>query len=167
MSLNFGGDNWQNQPEGFPPNLPGPRHPQPGEPGRYGGMPNLGRASTWITAAIGAKAAANWYHMNGDAKEAAEKGVESFVHWTIWSGIVFAWWLTFAIGGLNGQTEVFESLFRILLGCFVIGVSWCRNIDRSLFRRGILYKVYGRLAKAVEAVPTPLIYGLALLFLVV
>lgn len=166
MSFNAPDGDWRQMPEQYPPHLPQPRHPEPGEPGRYGGVPNIGRFTTLLTLAVAARAGKNWYDMNGDPVEAAQKGTEAFVHWTIWSIIVFTWWLNFAIGGLAGRAHGWgDGLFRVAvlltIAVFTIGVTWCRNIDRSLFRQGVIYRLYRPVARATEGVPTTIWYVLA------
>lgn len=143
------------------------RSPEVGDPGRYGGMPDFGKGATIFTGIVAAKAAKNWYDITGDPKEAAQRGVESFVHWTIWSIVVLMWWVVLLVSGLNypePSEQVFLFFLSLCFAPFTIGVTWCRNIDRSLFRRGKLYRLYQPLARRCEQVGTGWFYAAAAVF---
>lgn len=136
-----------------PPHQGSPYRPQVGEPGRYGQFPDLGAKANWITGLVAVKAAVNWWNFTGDAKQTASKFAETFVHWNLWAIAWFLWLVSYVM-----FTPSWVPTWEVLFGAVLLGIAWNRNVDRSLFRRGLWYKLWSPVAKRADAIPTFLLY---------
>ena len=119
-----------------------------------------------IIGAIATKAGHNHYKVTGDWGQALQAGAGAFVRWLSWSTLWFVWaillmWFatpTEASGYVT--SDILGMAACVVVWPFLFGVTWCRNIDYSLFRRGLVYKLYQPIAVAVEGIASPLLYAL-------
>jgi len=112
----------------------------------------------------------------GRVIDAAEIGMAAFARWAVWLGAICTnvWTLLWCIGMLyTAATEPLSVAngndVALWLACsvgilvawpFTIGMTWCRNIDFCLFRRGIWYKLFQRFDRGgVANVSMWLLYG--------
>ena len=124
------------------------------------------KAFKWLAifnAFVGAKAGLNHYRQNGDVRLSVWYGFLAFLRWMSWSLTWIAWagllWWSLTPGayGLTAQ-DIWTALALVAISPFVLGVTWCRFIDFSLFRRGFFYSIFTNLAKPLDAVPTLLFF---------
>ena len=158
------------------------QQPQPPDGGGAGGR--IGEAAnTAANLGVGiaaAKAGANHYQQGASLGEAAGLGAGAFVRWMVWLMFFVLWWVIVVtnsmLGGLaanwsGAASQVNDSLFHMAvmfaLAPFTMGVTWCRNSDYSLFRRGPIYRSFAPIACMVERVPTWAMYLPVLIFAVV
>ena len=150
-----------------------------------GGQPSYGAprgqskpgVAAWGIVAAAAKAGGNHYNATGDRKQALQAGAGAFVRWWVWVLAFTWWWLTVLFNSMsagadtfyggNGASDIFKQVVTFLIAPWFLGVTWCRCIDYSLFRRGIIYRFFAPVAALVERVPTILFYLLGLLPLMV
>jgi hypothetical protein len=140
----------------------------PPQPGKYGGpvdftIPAKKAWGLWnlIALIVGAKAGWN-HHNNGESvMDATGKGVGAYARWMCWSVALFVWGLLFvgfAAGGSNPQGDWYGIVACTLVWPFVFGVTWCRYVDYSLFRRGLWYRLFQPIEAACDKIPTPALY---------
>ena len=136
--------------------------PQVRTPGQYVSF-NPNKMFNAIGAALGAKAGANAYEQTGDLGEAAAVGVGAFVRWMCWMLALGLWFFGSFIVIAWETGSYWPMINAILIAPFTLGVTWCRIIDYSLFRRGLIYRIYAPIALMVERVPTVVLYALLLI----
>jgi hypothetical protein len=128
-------------------------------PGNYV-RANPNKFANIIAALLGARAGMNHYQQDGDAIQAAAMGVGAFVRWMVWMIAVVVWFFgCWWIASWNAGSYL-PMYLAFLIAPFTLGVTWCRNVDYCLFRRGIIYKVYAPIAGMVEFAPTWALYAL-------
>ena len=121
---------------------------------------------TLIIGAIATKAGHNHYKVTGDWGQSIQAGMGAFVRWLTWSTLWFVWaimlfWFATPTAEHGYVTADIAGMAAcVIVWPFLFGVTWCRNIDYSLFRRGLVYKLYQPIAVAVEGFPSPLLYAL-------
>jgi hypothetical protein len=115
-----------------------------------------------VAAALGAKAGHNHYQQTGDLQQAAGVGIGAFVRWMVWMITLGVWFFNsffVAAWETGSNTPIYTAL---IIAPFTLGVTWCRNVDYSLFRRGLIYKLYAPVARLIEGVPSFVLYLLVL-----
>lgn len=148
----------------------------------------VGRSGAVALTAVAAKAGVNHYDHNAEdgVAAAALKGGSAAFRWWMWGSWVvvwlftgflyaFGWYMMSAVdmpvkGGPGGDpmvptigNAVAGLIWLLIVWPLGAGVTWCRCIDFSLFRRGVWYKVFRPLARLVEWCPTVVLYGLILI----
>ena len=121
---------------------------------------------TLIIGAIATKAGHNHYKVTGDWGQSIQAGMGAYVRWMVWSvlwfvwAIMLFWFATPTVEHGYVSSDIAGMVFSVIVWPFLFGVTWCRNIDYSLFRRGLVYKLYQPIAVAIEGIPSPFLYGL-------
>lgn len=127
-----------------------------------------GRASAAGLAWVGLKAGRNHYDHNEEGiANAAWKGGGAALRWWIWGSWVVLWLFSFALYAFgfymvpkmavdtHNQGDALTGMIAMLaVWPLCIGVTWCRFIDFSLFKRGVWYRVFQPLARVLEWCPT-------------
>lgn len=103
------------------------------------------------------KAGKNHYDQTGEMGEATNAAMGAFVRWNVWAITLFAWWFVLILNGLNMRGPALP-IYLFLIAPFTLGVTWCRHSDYSLFRRGVIYRIFAPVARLVEPVPTFIFY---------
>jgi hypothetical protein len=131
----------------------------------------------WGSAALGAKAGQNYYELTGDFQQAVVRGAHAGRRWSNWLLFfgfdMIAWFVTgfywhrlSAINKFQGA-EVYDwdrihqaqhVQWVMIIMFVVLMVIRNRNVDYSLFRRGIMYKLFQPLAMLLDWCPTPILY---------
>ena len=120
---------------------------------------------TAVIGLIGAKAGKNHFAVTGDWGQSIQAAAGAFARWMVWSTLWFVWaallmWFaTPTEAGFTGN-DIAGLAASLVIWPFAFGVTWCRNIDYSLFKRRLIYKLYQPIAVALEGVPSPLLYAL-------
>jgi hypothetical protein len=118
------------------------------------------------------KAGQNTYHLTGDMKQAAAVSAEALARWALWcwawlfAAMATGWslllWRTGLVLGVWSPAwwGYITAPLLIITWPLWFGVTWCRNVDFCLFRRGPLYRLFQPLAVATERHASGLFYGI-------
>ena len=111
------------------------------------------------------KAGRNHYEQSGDLGKAAAAGAGIFVRFNVWLLVWLMWMMSCIMGpfGNEAQNPNVTTLLCVAIAPFCLGVTWCRNGDYGLFKRGPVYKLFAPIARMVEPIPTGVLYALILI----
>lgn len=151
-------------------------------PGAYGGVPNIDGGIKAIIIGAAAKAGQNHWQASRDPGRAVEAAGGALVRWTAWATVFVLWWVIIFVSMLNSTTRVSYNTsaeavaasngdlskvaWVFVIAPWTLGVTWVRNIDYCLFRRGLIYRFFAPIAHLVEWCPSFILY-LMILFPVI
>lgn len=172
---------WQPGPEDWKPNVPqmpmGNQRPMVGQGGYFNDIPHpYVFWRRWMMIFVGGaaiEAGQNCYQQTGDTVLAAKVGAEAAARWALWSWLwlfssfaagwsCILWWTGLATGIWSPAWWGYLSAPLLIIGWPLwCGVTWCRNIDYCLFRRGMWYKLFQPLYVRTDNWHPALLSGIA------
>ena len=138
----------------------------------------VNRGGSMALGYLGYRSGKNHYEVNGDLVNAAWKGGGSAFRWWVWGSAwvlwmftgamyAFGWWASHFTVSASGDpmvpvpSDAMRGLVTLwVISPFFLGVTWCRFIDFSLFKRGFIYHIFRPLARIMAWCPTWALFSL-------
>jgi hypothetical protein len=128
---------------------------------------------------IAFKAGTNYHRMHPDGVDATVYGLHAMRRWWVWLFFTKVWlvwlgvviWLTYIdhhdvrgesyvdlSGGLLDALQKFGYIGLPIAFVFGVAIPYCRNVDYSLFKRRLFYKIFRPLVVSLDRVPNAFLY---------